>query len=89
MRTNWKLKTMWEPSSGTYLYGFNKKILRRNSNLEIMLYGFPREKKHIWENSRKDGLVHSWYNIAYPIILLFLFLLTILNQTQYWSMLIS
>jgi len=36
-----------------------------------MSYGFPKEKKHIWENSRKDGLVHSGYNIAYPIILFF------------------
>jgi hypothetical protein len=55
--------------------------------LEIMYYGFPKEKKHMWANSRKDGLVHSGYSIVYPIILLFL--LTILNQTQYWSMLIN
>jgi hypothetical protein len=66
-----------------------QKILRRSSNLEIMSYGFPKEKKHIWANLRKDGLVHLGYNIAYLIILLFLFLLTILNQTQYWSMLIN
>jgi hypothetical protein len=33
------------------------------------------------QNSIKDGLVHLGYNIAYPIIFLFLFLLTILNQT--------
>jgi hypothetical protein len=58
------------------------------SNLEIMFYGFQKDKKHVWENSRKDGLVHSGYNIAYPTIL-FLFLLIILNQTQYWLMLIS
>jgi hypothetical protein len=57
--------------------------------LEIMSYGFPKEKKHIWENSKKDGLVHLGYNIAYPIILFFLFLLRFLNQTQYWSMLMS
>jgi hypothetical protein len=89
MTTNWKLKTMWEPTSGVDFYGINNKILRRSSNLEILFYGFPREKKHILANSKKDGLVHSRYNIFYPIILFFLFLLTILNQTQYWSMLIS
>jgi hypothetical protein len=80
---------MWEPISGAYLCGVGRKILRRSSNLEIMFYDFPREKKHIWANSRKDGVVNSRYNIAYPIILFFLFMLTILNQTQYWSMLIS
>ncbi len=80
---------MWEPIGGADLCGVNRKILRKSSNLEIMSYGFQNEKKHIWANSRKDGLIHSGYNIAYPIILLFLFLLIILNQTQYWSMLIS
>jgi hypothetical protein len=79
---------MWKLTSGTNFHGVNRKILRRSSNLDIMSYGFPKEKKHIWANSRKDGLVHSGYNIVYPIIL-FLFLLIILNQTQYWSMLIS
>jgi hypothetical protein len=59
---------MWEPTSGAILCGVNRKILRRISNLEIMFYGFPREKKHIWANSRKDGLVHSRYSITYPII---------------------
>jgi hypothetical protein len=58
-----------------------EKILRKSSNLEIMFYGFPKEKKHIWANSRKGGLVHLGYNITHPIILFFLFLLTILNQT--------
>jgi hypothetical protein len=38
-----------------------------------MSYGFPKEKKHIWENLRNDGLVHSRNNIAYLIILFFLF----------------
>jgi hypothetical protein len=52
--------------------GVNKKKIEKKSNLEILCYGFPKEKKHIWENSRKDDLVHSWYNIAYLIILLFL-----------------
>jgi hypothetical protein len=46
-----------------------------------MFYGFPREKNHIWANSKKDGLAHSGYSIAYPITLLFLFMLTILSQT--------
>jgi hypothetical protein len=55
---------MWEPTNGTYLCGVNKKILKKSYNLEIMFYGFPREKKHIWANSRKDGLVHSRYNIV-------------------------
>jgi hypothetical protein len=80
---------MWKLTNGTNFYGINRKVLRTSSNLEIMSYGFLKEKKHIWANSRKDSLVHSKCNIPYPIILLFLFLLIILNQTQYWSMLIS
>jgi hypothetical protein len=44
---------------GANFCGINKRTLRRSFNLEIMFYGFPREKKHIWANSRKDGLVHS------------------------------
>jgi hypothetical protein len=79
---------MWEPTTGVDFYGVDKKNTKKNA-LWFMPYGFLKEKKHIWENSRKDGLVHSRYNIAYPITLFFLFLLTILNQTQYWSMLIS
>jgi hypothetical protein len=39
---------------------------------------FPKGKK-TQGKFKEDGLVHSWYNIAYPIILLFLFLLTTLN----------
>jgi hypothetical protein len=80
---------MWELTNGTYFYGANRNFLKRNSNLEIMSYGFPKVKKHIWANSRKYGLVHLGYNIVNPIIHVFLFLLTILNQTQYWSMLIN
>jgi hypothetical protein len=72
---------MWEPNNGINLCGVNRKISRRSSNLEIMFYGFPKEKKHIWANSKEGVLVHSRYNIVYPIILFFLFLLTILNQT--------
>jgi hypothetical protein len=81
MRIDWKFKIMLEQTIGANFNGINKKTQRRNSNLEIMFYGFPREKKHTWASSRKDGLVHSGYNIAYLIILIFLFLLTILNQT--------
>jgi len=50
---------MWEPTNGIDSCGVNKKILRKNSNLKIMSYGFPKEKKHIWANLRKDGFVHS------------------------------
>jgi len=71
---------MWESTSGANFCGVNRKILRRNFNLEIMSYGFAKEKKYIWANSRKKSLVHSGYNIVYPIILVFLILLTILNQ---------
>jgi hypothetical protein len=45
MRTNWKLKTMWEPTNGANFYGVDKKILKKSSNLDILFYGFPREKK--------------------------------------------
>jgi hypothetical protein len=47
-----------------------------------MSYGFLKAEKHIKKNSRKDGLAHSEYNIAYPIIQLFLFLSITLNQTH-------
>jgi hypothetical protein len=71
---------MLEPTNGADLCAVNRKTQRKNSNLEIMFCGFPKEKRHTWASLRKDGLVHSRYNIAYPIILFFLFLLTILNQ---------
>jgi hypothetical protein len=74
---------MLEQTNGVDFYGVNKNTQIRSSNLEIMFCGFPREKR---QNLRKDGLVHSRYIIVYPIILLFLFMLTILNQTQYWLM---
>jgi hypothetical protein len=47
MKIDWKLKTMWEPTNGTNLCGVNKNILKISSNLGIMSYGFPKEKKHI------------------------------------------
>jgi hypothetical protein len=50
---------MLDKTKGTNLCGVNKNTLRISSNLDIMFCGFPREKKHILANSRKDGLVHS------------------------------
>jgi len=35
----------WELTNGVDFIGINKKILRRSSNLEIMSYGFLKEKK--------------------------------------------
>jgi hypothetical protein len=49
---------MWELTNGVNFCGVNRKILRKSSNLEIMFYGFPKEEKHIWANSKIDGLVH-------------------------------
>jgi hypothetical protein len=77
---------MLEQISEANFCGVNKNTHIRSSNLEIMFCGFPREKRHTWENSKKDYLIHSGYNIVYPMKLFF-FLSTILNQTQYWSML--
>jgi hypothetical protein len=79
-RIDWKFKTMWESTSGIDFCGINRKILRKVPIGDYVLW-FPKGKKQIWANSRKDGLVHSGYNFAYLIILFFLFLLTILNQT--------
>jgi hypothetical protein len=73
---------MLEQTSGVDLYGVNKNTHIRSSNLEIMFCGLPRDRRHIWNNLRKDGLAHLGYNIAYQITLFFLFMLTILNQTQ-------
>jgi hypothetical protein len=40
--------------------------------LEIIFFGFPKEKILIWANSRKDGLDHLRYNIAYATTQFFL-----------------
>jgi hypothetical protein len=69
-----------EKISGIDFCGVSRKTLKRSFNLEIMLFGFPRGKKHILANSRKYGLDHLRYNITCPTIKFFLFLLTILNQ---------
>ncbi len=79
---------MLEQTNGIDFCGVNRNTQIKSSNLEIIFHDFLREKMHIWVNSKKDGLVHSRYNIAHPIIL-FLFLLIILNQTHYWSIITS
>jgi hypothetical protein len=56
---------MLEQTNEINLCGVNKNTQRRSSNLEIMFCSFPKEKNHIWANSRKDGLAHSRYNIAF------------------------
>jgi hypothetical protein len=71
VRENWWNRFPWS----------QQKHIRTSFNLEIMFCGFPKEKRHIWENSRKYGLAHSRYSIVYPITLFFLILLTILSQT--------
>jgi hypothetical protein len=38
---------MWEPTSGVDFYGINIKKFINKFNLEIMSYGFPKEKKHM------------------------------------------
>jgi hypothetical protein len=43
-----------------------EKHKKNKINLDIMFSGFPKEKKHIWANSRKDGLNHLEYSITYP-----------------------
>jgi hypothetical protein len=53
MRIDWKFKIMLEQTSGANFNGINKKTQRRNSKLEIMFCGFPREKKHIGQVQEK------------------------------------
>jgi hypothetical protein len=79
---------MLEWTSGLDFYGINKNTQNKFQFGDYVRW-FPKGKKYTWENLRKDGLVYLGYNIAYPIILFFLFVLTILNQVQYWSMLTS
>jgi len=50
---------MWELTNGIDFCGVNKKTQIRSSNLEIMFYGFTREKIHIWENSWKYYLPNN------------------------------
>jgi hypothetical protein len=55
---------MLEQISGIDFCGVKRNTQIKNSNLAILFCGFVREKKHTWVNSRKDGLVHSRYNIV-------------------------
>jgi hypothetical protein len=57
---------------GTNFYGININTQRKSFNLEIIFFGFPKEKKHIWANSRKDCLDHLGYSIAYATTQFFL-----------------
>jgi hypothetical protein len=56
MIIDWKFKKILEQTNGVDLSGINKKTQRKNSNLEIMFCGFPREKTHTWASL--SGLVH-------------------------------
>jgi hypothetical protein len=57
---------MLEKNNGKKLCGVNRNT-QRSFTLEIMFFGFPREKRHIWANSKKDGLNRLRYNIAHSI----------------------
>jgi hypothetical protein len=58
-KIDWKFRIMWEPTNGAYLCGVNKKNIEKKFQFGNYVLWFPKGKKHIWENSRKDGLVHS------------------------------
>ncbi len=76
-RIDWKLRTMWEPTSGANFYGVNKKNIKKKFQLEIMFYGFPREKKHIWANLRKRWF--SQFKVQYCLPNNFIILVSITN----------
>jgi hypothetical protein len=63
---------MWELTNGAYFYGINRKILRRNSNLEIMFLWFPKgEKTHLGKfKKRWFGPFRVQYCLPNNIILL-------------------
>jgi hypothetical protein len=44
-------------NSGIVLCGVNRNTQKNNSSLEIMYFGFQKERKHILENLPKSGLV--------------------------------
>jgi hypothetical protein len=44
-------------NSGIVLCGINRNIQKNNSSLEIMYFGFQKERKHVLENLPKNGLV--------------------------------
>jgi hypothetical protein len=50
-------KKMLRINNGIVLYGDSKNIQKNNSSLEIMYFGFQKERKHILENLPKSGLV--------------------------------
>jgi len=58
---------MLEKINGKNLCGVNRNTQRRSFTLEIMFFGFPREKRHIWANSKKNGLNRLRYNIVHSI----------------------
>jgi hypothetical protein len=63
---------MWEPTNGAYLFGINIKTLKRSSNLEVMFYGFLREKKHIWVNLKKKvWSIHGTLLLTQYIVIVF------------------
>jgi hypothetical protein len=56
--TNQWSRLLWNRHKNTKKFQFGNYV-----------YGTLKEKKHIWANSKKDGLVHSGYNI---ILLVFI-----------------
>ncbi len=44
------MRTMLEQTDGANFYGINRNTQRKSFNLEIMFYGFLREKRHTWAN---------------------------------------
>jgi hypothetical protein len=51
--------------------GTNKNSQKNSSSLEIMYFGFQKDRKHILQNLPKSGLVHTEYNYAYQTTLRF------------------
>jgi hypothetical protein len=48
MITYWKLKTIWEPTSGTYFYRVNKKNTKKEFQFGDYVLWFPKgEKTHV------------------------------------------
>jgi hypothetical protein len=80
---------MWELISGAYFYGINKKNTEKKFQFGDYVLWFPKGEKTYLGKFKKRSFGPFRVEYCLPNNIVFLFLLTILKQTQYWSMLIS
>ncbi len=79
----------WELTNGANFYGVNKKIIEKKFQFGDYVLWFPKGEKTYMGKFKKRYFGPLWVQYCLLNKNKFLLLLTILNQTQHWSMLIS